>query len=1213
MGPEGPASDWYALEALAALRVAAEESLRRVTVSQETNPARPGVDFRRRRARRAQTAATVPEERITWPKPVEDLTHGFRFRWSNDEPHCNVEPLTGGHPAAFVYLGENVETDTLENVYTKLKRARRKHAFDISEQAGVDPSDPVTFAEDRLCVVYRRNHTLEFYKPPEHASITATEGCATGRYCWSLNLMLTEQIVEKLEHKYPHLERVTDAVFRGVDEYKGHPFAIRYFDLDDKLLSTASQLNQYQDRLLGRSYFDVESKADLRWNHYLYFVVPALRDDKAFLRAKAIVESDREYARKIVIAEEELETVLDQPHFGADPSEGPPKDPLSLWTETLNNHDLGFVIDEKLQVPAVIRHIAEGDRRTVIRPPAKPQLDRSEEAVSNDQLANIEIRNFRAYPAQRTFNFGLVNLILGVNGAGKTSLLEAIEYLFCGKTRRVGSVLPHTDVSGSLARSKLTLQTKSMTSKARLRSRHLVWYGKSELKTVTLQDSFAKFNFLDTDAAVRLSVERRHEHINDDLAQLLLGTEASKALDRFERVASQLKEQKKSIQNKLHICNISRSDTAERLELLRDAPQESDSLFSDLAAGLRDAEWLQLPPDKHQTEQLAESLQSALVDIAILSSAGHTTSSDFAALDAKVQTLTASEQTIDRLSTQEHTRRRENVRSRQRLERVTKRLEAIETLAQVVGSGVSELHRKRQSLERQLRDRAALLSEAEAAVRDLPSESSIRREMLSIVAIEWTKAVRTAEERFTQAKNALQALELTQNILSSLRQRLRSSAQEIIEHTGDTTHCPLCQAEYSEADLENRIGHLTERSVAAESERLRTELQTAESMHKQRVLELTAVRTLERYLRADSPKTSLAAAIRQVTKASERAVEMVAELNTVTESLQAHEKNGWTIQRLTELASTAEIEESDISPDGIEAARAVSRDEQKHLLNDIKSLEYKAQEAATRTAEIGITYGLTSPTLSDLAQIVSERRKSAEDSRRSVQALSDQLTLSRTKSISDLEARLREAHAVTIRLRTAVAKEQKNTEAIETESKLIDDADTQIKDLRVNLRRVENARTLLDDLLDKQSARVLAENVLRENAARISSTFAKIHAPNEFDLKVFHDDLTIVRRGVGNASLNEMSSGQRAAFALSLFLAMNECLTVGPKIILLDDPVAHVDDINTLSLLDHLRDIALSGERQIFFATANAKIGALFGRKFRFLGDDFVQIQLTRD
>ena len=179
--------------------------------------------------------------------------------------------------------------------------------------------------------------------------------------------------------------------------------------------------------------------------------------------------------------------------------------------------------------------------------------------------------------------------------------------------------------------------------------------------------------------------------------------------------------------------------------------------------------------------------------------------------------------------------------------------------------------------------------------------------------------------------------------------------------------------------------------------------------------------------------------------------------------------------------------------------------------------------------------------------------------------------------------------------------------------KLVSDAVAEIEGLRVKLRRVDSADSVLEDLLAQQSERVLAETVLRENAAKIASTFARIHAPNEFDLVVVDDGLTIVRRGGGNVNLDEMSSGQRAAYALSLFLAMNERLRSGPKVLLLDDPVAHVDDINTLSLLDHLRDVALTGERQIFFATADSKIGALFDRKFRFLGDRFVQIELTRE
>ncbi len=162
------------------------------------------------------------------------------------------------------------------------------------------------------------------------------------------------------------------------------------------------------------------------------------------------------------------------------------------------------------------------------------------------------------------------------------------------------------------------------------------------------------------------------------------------------------------------------------------------------------------------------------------------------------------------------------------------------------------------------------------------------------------------------------------------------------------------------------------------------------------------------------------------------------------------------------------------------------------------------------------------------------------------------------------------------------------------------------------MKRVDSAIKVIEELLSKQSERLLAEAVIQENAAQIASTFARIHAPNEFDVEV-NDGLTIVRRGEGAVGLDEMSSGQRAAYAISLFVAMNGRLSTGPRLLIFDDPVAHVDDINTLSLLDHLRDIALSGRRQLFFATADSKIAALFARKFGFLGSRFKQIELSRD
>jgi energy-coupling factor transporter ATP-binding protein EcfA2 len=80
--------------------------------------------------------------------------------------------------------------------------------------------------------------------------------------------------------------------------------------------------------------------------------------------------------------------------------------------------------------------------------------------------------------------------------------------------------------------------------------------------------------------------------------------------------------------------------------------------------------------------------------------------------------------------------------------------------------------------------------------------------------------------------------------------------------------------------------------------------------------------------------------------------------------------------------------------------------------------------------------------------------------------------------------------------------------------------------------------------------------------------------------------------------LSKISTGQRSALALSVFLALNLRTTGGPRLLLIDDPVAHVDDLNTLSFLDFLREIVIQSKRQLFFTTASRKMASLFEMKF---------------
>jgi DNA repair exonuclease SbcCD ATPase subunit len=179
----------------------------------------------------------------------------------------------------------------------------------------------------------------------------------------------------------------------------------------------------------------------------------------------------------------------------------------------------------------------------------------------------------------------------------------------------------------------------------------------------------------------------------------------------------------------------------------------------------------------------------------------------------------------------------------------------------------------------------------------------------------------------------------------------------------------------------------------------------------------------------------------------------------------------------------------------------------------------------------------------------------------------------------------------------------------------------QIAQLEAKLSGHETKRSRLSAAMmpitacsDRFESNEVANKVIAENAAEIARVFNAIHAPNDFTVRLAVDDISIVRNGTQTvASISEMSSGQRAAYALSLYFAMNSRLSSGPPLLLLDDPIAHVDDLNVLSFLDHLRDLVIDGKRQIFFSTANEKLAGLFRQKFRFMGEqDFRDIRIDR-
>lgn len=154
---------WFEVAALESMRVTASETLRRVTVHQDFDPASEGVPFRKQRLQRAQDAVTLPGNGVRWPAPLSDLEQGFSFAWAHQQPHQNVQATQTGRGAGLVYLGDQSDDAEIQKVYAVLLEATSTHAASHAVRSNGDIQNAITHGRDRLCIIYRRNHQLEVW------------------------------------------------------------------------------------------------------------------------------------------------------------------------------------------------------------------------------------------------------------------------------------------------------------------------------------------------------------------------------------------------------------------------------------------------------------------------------------------------------------------------------------------------------------------------------------------------------------------------------------------------------------------------------------------------------------------------------------------------------------------------------------------------------------------------------------------------------------------------------------------------------------------------------------------------------------------------------------------------------------------------------------------------------------------------------------------
>ena len=1011
---------------------------------------------------------------------------------------------------------------------------------------------------------------------------------------------------EILNTHYESVSEVKPEIFRAEETFNGQPVEIHYFDSSDSIFDADFDIEEYQYSVLGKDYYSKPGPS--QWSYYLNFLVP---DDQKKLkqleeRLPGILRN-RSLARKYVFTFSELRERL---------SEGPAKaavdkqNPIDAWSAILAENQLEYILNLNVGVPDIADRIAKAF-------PSDGPMKLKRSTASADMKAPrgidfISFVKYRPFPENtREFEFRKVNLICGENAVGKTSLLESLELAICGKTAR-----NRDEVENFSFRLKFAGEDKPRTirpeSNTVYRNRDRAWYGRHYPSRNHLQESFARFNFFDTDAAIRFSDSSDTKSITKALSGLLFGNESQQFEKRIFNVKDELTKKRRLLGKELENAQESLRDVEVLLAGVKEQDQSSDGreVSADRlkAAGLKSEESLSIEDlaSLFDTHELAISTVDSQEIFAVSSSLSEI--QDF---------LSTAEERIGKLEKLEVEKRQLNAKL-VKLINAQDRLFESASFARRASSYLESGAREIPTLELKLESLQQETSAMEAADEKL---SHITLEPFSNIQDTGSALVESAGSKYEDANKSLVKLEAEFEKLKAdsdekrqLLKEITLTALEYVQHES-SEDCPVCGVTHGHDELLAKIEERTARVSSLNEDEISKMSQDLDKRRRNAARFQEELQEIRRFL-----DVCVLAGLKQADPVAQLVVKLVEfksglvgrrdEIAEITSKIVQYERSGYSrieIDSIQEqLGLTSPFWSGEYQKIELEESIKAEITELEIQITDTKdTIERNADETRSLVDSIGC-----------LAIVFGEKEylvnavKSGTKVVDAVDELRDFLSFGQDNNLKAVVDTARDCQ----RLVGSLFQSRARTMRLATAEKQAIELGQEIQEIERSLTNIKPALELLTKITEEQSLDALMSSFLSSNEEQIRKIFLEIHSPPEFsDMRLSESQIVMVRRDGSEASPTSLSTGQRTALAISLFLVMNSALTNGPRLLLFDDPVAHVDDMNVLSFIDYLRKIAIEEDKQFFFATASQKVAALFSKKFAFMEDEFHPIELTRE
>lgn len=1003
----------------------------------------------------------------------------------------------------------------------------------------------------------------------------------------------------------------------NVDEY------IIVYQCESRINEIIEDENRWQKFQRDLYYADIRDGK----SNGLVYIIYILDGDCSNIPIQTI-EGNRTYGRKYVFTEEETVTFING-IVKTSCDETAAASPAQEWDRILREVHLTGCLTEAYSAKKVNAYL-DGERFDADYLADEEYSSSAAGAVPQIKwVKSLDTAGFRDFCFDDAeMEFGQINLFFGANGSGKTSVLEAIEYALTSEVRRVkdfkvkmpSTMYPKIRVYDTEAGIHSFYPS---FSKKNAKEIERVWYGVPVGRTKTnLNDNFNRFNSFDSEAAYKFihSADNDADGFATMFGNLMFGETVVGYEKKWQRFKKAFDETYSELRSKLNDARFWKEIYQKSLANKGSAAHsdEIENLIRLLAVRGRSS----LPKDAAaRYQKLLNDLLilKKYVDVLAKSVEDNTTFADLESYiaDSKEKSATfvterkEKSDRISELAAENSSLQRKIFDERSVGEKIASQLTDINTTI----SNWNIVQRVLGATET-LSLVTALVEEIEMLDRELFYISKIEQRTSLVRFLKLGSYNRLRPEERAEAEEELADLVSRKRSLEraydEAKKAFGKKEQQTIElrRIGKTLltdpKCPLCGQEF---DSVHELLEIIDNSVVVDS--------TVENL----IIEIQAItrqiRNLEKIL--DHEKL-IDRAMRELALV-EDIVPMVSQCDGDYEALCEYlESKADKEKRKAEIIEQQlTLDRQGFSVKNINACYEFKKSDptyQRFLKLGVGTFaEYLEQKLKAAKLEQDVQ----EQRVEGYNRKIQENKATEEVLRGEIRELDVRLEALGIETIREVEQAINN-----VKLKFTLKGSSEVLAWVSQSRSLFDLLEVEIQRLREE-GNIEYERQQLAEytaIIDRETPRVercaravrafekmpslssFVESGIRNNIQQISKFFRWMHHSGEFIELGIDDDGIYAIRGINNERIRtyQMSTGQRSTIAMAVMFALHMAAPDAPQFLLLDEPLATMDDTQVLNVLDILKSMA-EQKTQIFFTTANGVMINLFKECFR--GTDF--------